>query len=215
MIHWGRTQLRPPRLSTDLLVIERRWGELDRSQVHGRKGAVMMAISAIDCALWDLLRYWDDASVHPLFGAPVRTKLPVCASPLGFSRELERATARARQRNAEKFSRAEVVPALGTSQRQRGAAPHCGTLQRVAGRRRRRSDAGTSWSSVEKRATVRQRIPYASVGSGRRSCLIGWTRRSAFAQQLQLLIMNTRETRGMKAVVPPTRCRCLHPLPGI
>src|SRR5712691_7314450 len=33
---------------------ERIWDKIYRSQVHGRGGAAMMALSALDCALWDL-----------------------------------------------------------------------------------------------------------------------------------------------------------------
>ena len=35
-----------------------------REAVHGRKGATMMAISAIDCALWDLKGRWLNQPVY-------------------------------------------------------------------------------------------------------------------------------------------------------
>jgi|UniRef100_A0A7C1G3H9 L-alanine-DL-glutamate epimerase-like enolase superfamily enzyme len=114
------TQLRPRLLGTDPLAIERRWDELYRSQVHGRKGAVMMAISAIDCALWDLRGRWDDAPVHRLLGGPVRTELPVYASTLGFSLELDRATALARQLKAEGFRAQKWFPRWGPADGREG-----------------------------------------------------------------------------------------------
>jgi len=79
------------------LATERIWDILYRSAVHGRKGVAMMAISAIDCALWDLKGKWANAPVHVLLGGPVRTELPAYASMLGYSIEPERAAERARE----------------------------------------------------------------------------------------------------------------------
>jgi L-rhamnonate dehydratase len=103
-------QLRPRLRGADPLAIERIWDELYRWQVHGRKGVVMMAISAIDCALWDLRGRWNGDPVHRLLGGPVRTELPVYASTLGYSLELERATALARQLVAQGFRAQKWFP---------------------------------------------------------------------------------------------------------
>jgi len=58
----------------------------------------MMAISAIDCALWDLKGRWANAPVYRLLGGPTRTEIPPAyASALGYSIEPARAAARARE----------------------------------------------------------------------------------------------------------------------
>ncbi len=71
---------------TDLLVgrdptaIEKLWDLMYRQEVHGRKGRTMMAISAIDCALWDLKGKHHGEPVYRLLGGPTRTELPAYAS---------------------------------------------------------------------------------------------------------------------------------------
>src|SRR5258707_702849 len=47
-------QLAPLVVGEDPRATERIWDILYRSQVHGRGGAAMMALSDFDCALWDL-----------------------------------------------------------------------------------------------------------------------------------------------------------------
>ena len=75
---------------------ERIWDKLYRHSVHGRKGVVMQAISAIDCALWDLKGKWLDAPVYHLLGGPTRDKIPAYASALGYSLQPEKTRERAR-----------------------------------------------------------------------------------------------------------------------
>jgi L-alanine-DL-glutamate epimerase-like enolase superfamily enzyme len=91
------TQFRSLIEGTDPLAIEVIWDKLYRLAVHGRKGTAMMAISAIDCALWDLKGKWANAPVYRLLGGPTRTQIPAYASMLGFSIEPERAAQRARE----------------------------------------------------------------------------------------------------------------------
>jgi len=90
-------QLRPLLVGHDPLAIERIWDRMYRQQIHGRKGTAMMAISAVDCALWDLKGRWANAPVYRLLGGPVRESLPAYASMLGFSVEPERAAERAKE----------------------------------------------------------------------------------------------------------------------
>ena len=47
-------QLTPLLLNRDPMATEFLWDIMHRSQVHGRHGQAMMAISVVDCALWDL-----------------------------------------------------------------------------------------------------------------------------------------------------------------
>ncbi len=66
---------------------------LDR---HGRSGHFMTAVSAVDCALWDLKgRAWGKP-VYQILGGPTRPSVPAYASMLGYSLEPARAASTAR-----------------------------------------------------------------------------------------------------------------------
>jgi L-rhamnonate dehydratase len=91
------TQLKALLVGADPLAHELLWDKMYRSSVHGRKGSTMMAISAVDCALWDLKGKALNAPVYAILGGPTRTEIPAYASMLGFSVEPERAAARARE----------------------------------------------------------------------------------------------------------------------
>jgi L-alanine-DL-glutamate epimerase-like enolase superfamily enzyme len=82
-------QLTPLLIGHDPLAIERIWDRLYRAMVHGRKGVVMMAMSVIDCALWDLKGRYFNAPVYQLLGGPTRTTIPAYASALGYSLDPE------------------------------------------------------------------------------------------------------------------------------
>jgi L-rhamnonate dehydratase len=71
----------------DALAHERLWDRIYRSQVHGRKGVAMLALSAVDCAMWDLKGKVANLPVHRLLGGPTRTAVPAYASALGYSLE--------------------------------------------------------------------------------------------------------------------------------
>ena len=81
------SSFRPLLMGQDPLAIERIWDRLYRSAVHGRKGVEMMALSVVDCALWDLKGIHFNAPVCSLLGGPVRTEVPAYASALGYSLE--------------------------------------------------------------------------------------------------------------------------------
>ena len=92
-----QTQLAPLLIGHDPLATERLWDRMYRAQVHGRKGTEMMALSAVDCALWDLKGNWFDAPVCQLLGGPTRTQVPAYASALGYSLDPELVQERASQ----------------------------------------------------------------------------------------------------------------------
>ena len=71
----------------DPLAIELLWDQMHRFQVHGRQGTPMMALSAIDCALWDLKGKFFKQPVYKILGGPTRDAMPAYASMLGFSVE--------------------------------------------------------------------------------------------------------------------------------
>jgi L-rhamnonate dehydratase len=97
----------------DALATERAWDMMYREAVHGRKGATMMAISAIDCALWDLKGRWLAQPVYRLLGGPIRPSAPAYASMLGYSIEPEMAAQRTREKVAEGFTAVKWFPLWG------------------------------------------------------------------------------------------------------
>lgn len=73
------------------------WDLMYRSDRHARKGYLMMAISAVDCALWDLRGKLAGQPVFRLLGGPTRPNVPVYASMLGSSHEPALITTRVRE----------------------------------------------------------------------------------------------------------------------
>jgi L-alanine-DL-glutamate epimerase-like enolase superfamily enzyme len=88
-------QLRPLLIGRDAIAGEKLWDQMHRVLVHGRQGDAMLAISAVDCALWDLRGKWLNQPVHRLLGGPTQTQIPAYASMLGFA-VLDLGLARAR-----------------------------------------------------------------------------------------------------------------------
>jgi len=95
--HIIRSDFKALLIGADPLAVELLWDKMYRMAVHGRKGITMMAISALDCALWDIRGKAFNAPVYRLLGGPTRERIPAYASMLGFSVEPERAAARARE----------------------------------------------------------------------------------------------------------------------
>src|SRR6266568_3793945 len=89
--------LRAHLVGADPLATELIWDTLYRAMVHGRKGVTMMAISAVDCALWDLKGRYFNAPVYRLLGGATRDEIPAYASALGYSIEPDRAAERSRE----------------------------------------------------------------------------------------------------------------------
>jgi len=88
-------QLRRFLVGKDPLAIEALWDQMHRSNRHSRRGHFMMAISAVDNALWDLRGRYFEAPVYRLLGGPTRRDVEAYASCLGYSVEPEPARARA------------------------------------------------------------------------------------------------------------------------
>lgn len=102
--------LTPLLLGEDPTATERLWEKMYRDGVHGRKGVHMMAISAVDCALWDLRGKWLGVPVFRLLGGPVRESIPAYASALGYSLEPDRVRERARQFVSEGYMAMKWFP---------------------------------------------------------------------------------------------------------
>jgi len=78
-------QLRRFLIGQNPLAIETLWDKMYRLNRHSRAGHYMMAISAVDNALWDLKGKFFEVPVYSLLGGPTRDKLEVYASCLGYS----------------------------------------------------------------------------------------------------------------------------------
>ena len=91
------TTLKPLLLGHDPLAIERLWDRMYRFLVHGRKGLQMMALSVVDCALWDLKGKYFNTPVYKLLGGPTRPEIPAYASMLGYSLDPELVQERAEE----------------------------------------------------------------------------------------------------------------------
>jgi L-alanine-DL-glutamate epimerase-like enolase superfamily enzyme len=79
--------LRPLLLGADPLATEKLWDLGYRSMIHGRAGIGMQALSAVDCALWDIRGQFFGVPAHVLLGGPTRTDAPAYVSTLGDSLE--------------------------------------------------------------------------------------------------------------------------------
>jgi L-alanine-DL-glutamate epimerase-like enolase superfamily enzyme len=86
--------LKPAVIGENPHAVERIWDKMYRHSIHGRKGETMMAISAVDLALWDLKGKLLGAPVYQLLGGPTRDKNRAYASMLGYSLEPEKVTQR-------------------------------------------------------------------------------------------------------------------------
>ncbi len=90
--------------SLDSLATEALWDRMFRSSPHGRQGIGMLAISAVDCALWDLKGKILDLPVCRLLGGPTRQSVSAYASMLGHNvTDLERVRERASEMRAEGY----------------------------------------------------------------------------------------------------------------
>lgn len=82
-----RAKLAPHLIGRDPLAGEYLWDILYRQDRHARKGNQMLAISALDNALWDLRGKLLGQPVYRLLGGPTRAYVPCYASMLGHSHD--------------------------------------------------------------------------------------------------------------------------------
>jgi L-rhamnonate dehydratase len=79
------TQLARLLIGRDPTATELIWDQMHRYQVHGRQGDAMIALSAVDCALWDIRGQAFGQPIWRLLGGPTRTEIPAYASMLGYA----------------------------------------------------------------------------------------------------------------------------------
>jgi len=96
-------QLRGFLLGKDALAGETLWDQLYRRDRHSRAGLYMMAVSAVDNALWDLRGQFFNAPVYRLLGGPTRKGIEAYGSCLGYSVEPEAVVERCRKVRDEGF----------------------------------------------------------------------------------------------------------------
>jgi L-alanine-DL-glutamate epimerase-like enolase superfamily enzyme len=82
-------------IGKDALAGEALWDQMHRSDRHSRRGHYMMAISALDNALWDLRGRYFGMPVYRLLGGATRASVEAYGSCLGYSVEPEAAAQRA------------------------------------------------------------------------------------------------------------------------
>ena len=138
----------------DPLATERLWDIMYRDGVHSRKGAPMFAISAIDCALWDLRGKYLNQPVHRLLGGPTRTELPAYASMLGFSLQPERVEERARAFAEKGYTAQKWFPRWGPLDGRDGIRQNVALMENL------RNSAGPE-SDVMIDAWMSWNVPYA------------------------------------------------------
>jgi L-alanine-DL-glutamate epimerase-like enolase superfamily enzyme len=88
-------QLKAFVLGKDPLAGEGLWDQMHRSNRHSRRGTFMMAISAIDNAVWDLRGRYYDTPVYRLLGGATRSDVEAYCSTLGYSVQPEAARKKA------------------------------------------------------------------------------------------------------------------------
>lgn len=96
-------KLAPHLVGQDPLATERIWDVLYRQDRHARKGHEMMAISAVDCALWDVKGKALNLPIYRLLGGPTRDRIDCYASMLGYSHDPGLVRERAQMAAAEGF----------------------------------------------------------------------------------------------------------------
>ncbi len=96
-------QLRPFLIGKDPLAGETLWDQMYRSNRHSRAGLFLMAISAVDNALWDLRGRYFETPVYRLLGGPTRDSVEVYGSCLGYSLEPAKVRERALALKAEGY----------------------------------------------------------------------------------------------------------------
>jgi L-rhamnonate dehydratase len=90
-------------IGKDALAGEVVWDQMYRSNRHSRAGIFLMAVKAVDNALWDMRGKFYGVPVWRLLGGPSREKVEMYASALGFSLELDAVRKRAMELKDQGF----------------------------------------------------------------------------------------------------------------
>lgn len=107
-------------MGKDALAVESLWDRMYRWNRHARTGHMMMAISAIDNALWDLRGRYMNAPVYRLLGGPTRASVEAYGSCLGFSVESGKAGKKAVELRDQGFRHQKWFLAYGPGDAREG-----------------------------------------------------------------------------------------------
>lgn len=111
--HLLRTSVRDVVLGLDPLAVEHVWDVTYRSAIHGRAGIGMLALSALDCALWDIRGQYFGVPAHVLLGGPTRPEVAAYASTLGDRLDPGHVATRTRELRHQGFSGVKWFPRWG------------------------------------------------------------------------------------------------------
>lgn len=124
-------QLRGFLRGKDALAGDILWDQMYRWNRHGRSGHLMMAISAVDNALWDLRGRYFKTPAYRLMGGPGRRSVEVYGSCLGFSVEAGKAGPKAAALKAEGFRHQKWFLAYGPGDGADGLKKNVGLVREL------------------------------------------------------------------------------------
>ena len=144
--------LKPLLIGADPWDIEFLWQHMYRkTMAFGRKGIGMVAISAVDIALWDLLGKSAKQPVYRLLGGRTKPRIPVYASRL-YSTPLDELAAEATALQGRRLQGHEAALRLGPGRRRRrNAAEMSSCPHRPRNRRRRHRHHGRRLHGLDAR----------------------------------------------------------------
>ncbi|HXF64466.1 MAG TPA: enolase C-terminal domain-like protein, partial [Caldilineaceae bacterium] len=159
-VYFIRAQLRPYLLGRDPLATELLYDQMARMDRHGRSGMFMTAVSAVDCALWDLKGKAWGQPVYRLLGGPTRPAVPAYASMLGYSVEPEAAAAVAAEYKAQGYTAQKWFFRYGPGDGEEGMAKNLAMAEAVRAAvgdaYPLMFDAFMGWSAIYATAMVRR-----------------------------------------------------------
>src|ERR1700678_4436941 len=123
--------LKPLLIGQDPWDVERLWQQMYRkTMAFGRKGIGMVAISAVDIALWDLLGKSAKQPVYRLLGGRTKTRIPVYASRL-YSTPLDELASEAKRYANEGYKAMKLRFGWGPADGAEGMQSNIGLVRTV------------------------------------------------------------------------------------
>ena len=164
-VHPILASLKPLLVGRDPLATELLYDLMVRSDRHGRSGYFMTAVSAVDCALWDLRGKAAGQPIHRLLGGPTRPTVPSYASMLGFSVEAAEAKKTASEYQAMGYTAQKWFfrhgPGDGTTGMERNLAMAFAVREAVGKSYKLMFDAFMGWDVPYTREMLRLLEPVA------------------------------------------------------
>ncbi|MBX5496310.1 MAG: mandelate racemase, partial [Bryobacteraceae bacterium] len=115
----------------DPLAGETLWDQMHRLNRHSRRGHFMMAISAVDNALWDLRGRYFNVPVYRLLGGPTRPAVDAYGSCLGYSVEPEAVRSRSAALKKEGYRHQKWFLAYGPGDGVEGLAKNVALVKNL------------------------------------------------------------------------------------